>query len=509
MSEFVPDGWVATTLSEVASWSSGGTPSRTNQKFFSGSIPWIKTGELGPQFLHDTEEKISEEAVASSSAKIFPVGSVALAMYGATIGKASILAMAASTNQACAVGMPYAISSTLLYYFLLSQKEAFADAGKGGAQPNISQGIVKDWPMLLPPLAEQTRIVEKLEELLSDLDAGVAELKAAQRKLAQYRQSLLKAAVEGALTADWRRAREQTGEPQESGTDLLQRILTERRTRWETKQLAKFAEQGKAPPKDWKSKYAEPIIPHVIHQASLPSGWTWATIDQVAHVGTGVTPLRSKSQYFMDGTIPWVTSGALNDEIVSEASEHVTPLAIEECRLELYPTGALLVAMYGEGKTRGKCSQLSFPATINQAIAALVLEGSAGVLHWHLKTFLLDAYEAMRKQASGGVQPNLNLQIIKSLTFPLPPLDEQMEIQNCLADQIAQHGELQKMIKVALKQSAAQRKNILKAAFAGQLVPQDPNDEPASVLLDRIRAERSAEGNTTATKRGRKTKEGA
>ena len=195
----LPAGWENTTLECIAAWSSGGTPSRTMPAYYQGSIPWIKTGELGPRIISFTEESISDQAIAASSAKVFPKGSVALAMYGATIGKASILGVDAATNQACAVGVPTATTSEYLYYYLLSQASHFVDAGKGGAQPNISQGIVKSWAIHLPPLAEQTRIVEKLEELLSDLDAGVAELRAAQRKLAQYHQSLLKAAVEGAL----------------------------------------------------------------------------------------------------------------------------------------------------------------------------------------------------------------------------------------------------------------------------------------------------------------------
>ena len=181
----------------------------------------------------------------------------------------------------------------------------------------------------LPPRAEQTRIVAKLEELLSDLDAGVAELKAAQKKLGQYRQSLLKAAVEGALTAEWRAK----NTPAESGARLLDRILQERRARWEAKQLAKFAEQGKTPPKDWQKKYPEPVQPDTSGLPALPEGWVWATIDQLAAIGTGVTPLKSKSQYYAGGDIPWVTSGALNDEMVTEAIEYITPLALKECRL--------------------------------------------------------------------------------------------------------------------------------------------------------------------------------
>ena len=128
-------------------------------------------------------------------------------MYGATIGKTSIFGVDAATNQACAAGLPEAISAEFLYYLPgVAGKSDYADAGKGGAQPNISSDDRKGMALSCRHANEQTRIVEKLEELLSDLDAGVAELKAAQKKLGQYRQSLLKAAVEGALTADWRAA---------------------------------------------------------------------------------------------------------------------------------------------------------------------------------------------------------------------------------------------------------------------------------------------------------------
>ena len=136
----------------------------------------------------------------------------------------------------------------------------------------------------LPPTSELSRILTKLEELLLDLDTGVAELKTAQKKLVQYRQSLLKAAVEGALTAEWR----QNNKPTETGAQLLERILTERRARWEAKQLAKFKEQGKAPPKDWQKKYPEPVQPDTTDLPELPDGWIWASLDMLGEIASGV-----------------------------------------------------------------------------------------------------------------------------------------------------------------------------------------------------------------------------
>ena len=390
----------------------------------------------------------------------------------------------------------------------LVQTQSFIDAMsavvQGALYPAVRPRDIAAYAFTFETPVQQTRIVAKLEELLSDLDAGVAELQAAQKKLAQYRQSLLKAAVEGALTAEWRTQHQ----PTETGAQLLQRILQERRARWEARQLAKFAEQGKTLPKDWQKKYPEPVQPDASGLPQLPQGWVWATIDQIAQVGTGVTPLRSKSAYFNEGTIPWVTSGALNSEAVASATELVTELALKECRLELYPVGSLLVAMYGEGKTRGKCSELRIPATINQAIAAIVLEPAAQSCKAYLKAFLLDSYEKMRAQASGGVQPNLNLQIVKAIALPLPPCSEQAEITQLLDGQFDQISQQQIAVQVSLQQSTAQRQNILRAAFSGQLVPQDPHDEPASALLERIRAERAAR-DAVKKPRGRKAQEAA
>lgn len=182
------------------------------------------------------------------------------------------------------------------FLFYLVQTESFisamTDLVQGALYPAARPKDIDSFRFELPPRAQQTRIVEKLEELLSDLDAGVAELKAAQRKLAQYRQSLLKAAVEGTLTADWRATH---GPPRETGADLLQRILTERRTRWEQKQLARFAEQGKSPPKDWQAKYPAPVALDLAYLPPVPDGWTWASLEQLSEIQGGIQKQPSRA----------------------------------------------------------------------------------------------------------------------------------------------------------------------------------------------------------------------
>ncbi len=506
----LPEGWAGTTLSNVVALKTGPFGSSLHQSdYVTNGVPLVNpmhivSGRIKPTayvtVTSETVERLKEFCLLE--------GDLVLARRG-EMGRCAVV----QSNEAgwlCGTGSLIVRPEKRLLnahflqsYLSISTSVKYLQAASvGSTMANLNQQHLLSMNLLLPPLSEQTRIVAKLDELFSDLDAGVVELKAAQKKLGQYRQSLLKAAVSGDLTAEWR----QRNRPAETGAQLLERILAERRARWEARQLAKFEAQGKAPPKDWRKKYPEPARPDTAELPELPEGWVWASVEQLASIGTGVTPLRSKAIFFEGGEVPWVTSGALNQEMVSVASDFVTPTAVKECRLDLYPAGTLLVAMYGEGKTRGKCSELAIPATINQAIAAIVLEGYALECKAHLKSFLLKSYEDMRKHASGGVQPNLNLQIIKTVAVPLPPVKEQQSIQSLLSVHLEAAREQLAATETALHQSSAQRQNILRAAFAGQLVPQDPNDEPASMLLERIRDQRGAQAGAKKP-RGRKAKE--
>ena len=171
-SEKLPQGWIWTTLGNIGVWQAGGTPSRSNKSYFAGNIPWLKTGDLNDGFIYEIPESITEEAVANSSAKINPIGSILIAMYGATIGKLGILTFPASTNQACCACVKYfAITQPYLFYLLLSHRKDFIAKGGGGAQPNISKEIIVNTAIPLPPLSEQQRIVQKIEELFSTLDS--------------------------------------------------------------------------------------------------------------------------------------------------------------------------------------------------------------------------------------------------------------------------------------------------------------------------------------------------
>jgi type I restriction enzyme S subunit len=375
-----------------------------------------------------------------------------------------------------------------------------------------SKTLANNVPLLLPPAAEQTRIVAKLEELLSDLDAGVAELKAAQKKLAQYRQSLLKAAVTGGLTSKWRAARavSESGEA-ENGSKFLQRVLTERRARWEAKQLAKFKAQSKTPPKDWQKKYPEPVQPDTTGLPELPEGWVWASGEQLCEFITkGTTPPKDlnsggqKSIPFLRVTnLTDLGELDLADEVFVSVETHQGFLA----RSAVYPNDVLMNIV---GPPLGQVAVVptTFPEwNINQAIA--IFRAVEGVLPWFICRYLLSPvaqrWLKARSKTTAG-QTNLTLEVCRSLPFPLPPLDEQQAVLVNLETAMNSIVTQEQAIVLSLKQSTAQRQNILRAAFAGQLVPQDPADEPASVLLARIRAERAQRG-ASKKPRGRQPKE--
>lgn len=503
----LPNGWTVASLDDVADWASGGTPSRANPNFYTGTIPWFKTGELGPRVLMDSEEHISELALRSSSAKVFPKGAVALAMYGATIGKTSILGTDAATNQACAVGVPQAVTSDFLYYFLVSQEKGFVDAGKGGAQPNISQGIVKSWPILLPPRSEQTRVVEKVEELLSDLDAGTAELRVAQKKLALYRQSLLKAVVEGSLTAKWR----SQNTPTKSGAQLLECVLTERRGRWEAKQLAKFVEQGKTPPKDWQKKYPEPVQPDATELPALPDGWVWASLDMLGEIASGVAKGTKRHSNVVVREVPYLRVANVQRGFL-DLTEVKTILATERDIAELtLQNGDVL---FNEGGDRDKLGRgwvwrNQVAECIHQnhvfRMRPYLVELQPELISHHGNTFGKLWFQNAGKQTTNLA--SINMTMLRSFPVPVAPAAEQLEILEQIRTQLENLADQDRTVALALKHSAAQRQNILRAAFAGQLVPQDASDEPASVLLERIRAERAERAERVKQPKVRKTKQ--
>ena len=214
-------------------------------------------------------------------------------------------------------------------------------------------------------------------------------------------------------------------------------------------------------------------------------------VGSIARIGSGATPKRGRAEYWDGGTIPWVTSGQINDQYIREPAELITAAALRETNVKLWPNGTLLVALYGEGQTRGRCAELKIEATTNQACAAIVLNEDIAD-RVYVRRFFDARYLSNRRLASGGVQPNLSLGLIRGLQIPLPQVAEQRRIVARIEEQFSAIDALRAAIERAQRRSASLRRAVLERAFRGDLVPQDPSDEPADLLLARIRAERDA-----------------
>ena len=216
----------------------------------------------------------------------------------------------------------------------------------------------------------------------------------------------------------------------------------------------------------------------------VPGNWVWCKLEDIAYIGTGATPNRLNKEYYNNGNIPWINSSSTNYTNIVEASEYITEKAINETNCKIYPIGTLIVAMYGEGKTRGQVSELLIEAATNQACAAILpIDVNTKA---YLRCFFDSNYFHLRKLAEGGNQPNLSIGKISNYAIPLPPLQEQSrivaEIREWLSliDKIENNKE---SLQITIQQA---KSRILDIAIHGKLVPQDPNDEPALELLKRI-----------------------
>jgi len=320
----LPRGWVATCVGDILE------PSKEK----ADPLVLPETVYIGLEHIGKGTGSLVGEGVSTdvrSTKAVFHAGDLLYGRLRPYLNKVCI----APKDGLCSTDILVFPATTLLsskfiaYRFLTSDFVAFASSKMSGVQhPRVSFTALSQFPLALPPLPEQHRIVAKIEELFTKLDAGVESLKRAQALLKQYKHAVLKAAVEGKLTEKWREEHKDEVEP---ASALVKRILKERREKWEAEHPGK--------------KYKEPEEPHTEGLPELPEGWCWVTVAQLADVQTGATPLRGNSAYYRGGPIPWVTSAAVNTPFVDHPTELITPRAIRETNVKVFPPGTLLVAM--------------------------------------------------------------------------------------------------------------------------------------------------------------------
>lgn len=365
---------------------------------------------------------------------------------------------------------------------------------------HLSSKTVAEIPLPLPPRQEQVRLAEAIESHFTRLDDAVATLERVQRNLKRYRASVLKAAFEGRLVPTEAELARVEGRSYERASVLLERLLAERRCRWEEAERAKMEAKGKAPTDDrWKARYVEAIAPDTADLPELPEGWCWSSLGELFDIRVGATPSRAKPEYW-DGGIPWVSSGEVSFCRIARTRETISESGLRNSSTQLNPAGSVLLGMIGEGRTRGQAAILTVPACNNQNSAAIWV-GEAGLPPEYVYYFLMGQYDVTRTRGSGNSQPALNRSRVQQILIPIPPLAEAKRI----VEQIEEHESVQAATDASTRLSmvrlARLRQSILKWAFEGRLVDQDPTDEPASVLLERIRAERASATDKSSRRR--------
>ena len=427
----VPENWCWTRMENIAQWGSGGTPSRKIPEYYNGDIPWIKTGELNDDYIFETEEHITEEAISHSSAKLFPVNTVAIAMYGATIGKVGILGVAATTNQACACGVSNSLANyKYLFYYARSQKDNFIKKGKGGAQPNISQEIIKSHEFPLPPLSEQHRIVDRIESLFAKLDEARQKAQDALDSFETRKAAILHKAFTGELTAQWRKEHS-VGMETWSSCKLID-ILVEKP----------------------RNGYSPKPVDYVTACKSMTLSATT----------TGV--FKPEFFKYIDEEIPenshlWLTPG---DILIQRAN------SLEKVGMSAIYTGAEHEFIYPD---------LMMKLTVKEP-------NNKHYIDYYLKTDEILNYFRSNATGTAGNMPKINQKVVSETPLILPETQEQAEIVRLLDDLLAKEQQAKEAAEGVLEQIDLIKKAILARAFRGELGTNDPSEESAVELLKQV-----------------------
>jgi type I restriction enzyme S subunit len=387
-----------------------------------------------------------------------------------------------------------------------STEQQLVSVATGSTFSAVSSQQLKEHRFVIAPSNEQTRIVAEIEKQFTRLDAATAALKRVQANLKRYRASVLKAACEGRLVPTEAELARKEGRDYEPADKLLQRILRERRARWEADTLAKMQASGK-PPKDdhWKQKYKEPSAPDTSNLSELPEGWCWANLEQLSSLITSGSR-RWGDSYSEIGPLFVRAQDIKTDSLKLDSAARVKlPADSEGTRTRIYQND-LLITITGANVTKAALVANEIEeAYVSQHVGLVrpvMPETAAYIYMWILSPS--QGRRDLLRLAYGAGKPGLNLENLRTLLVALPPVEEQVRLENEAERLLSTTSAVESSVQNQIMKGSHTRRGILQHAFTGQLVPQNPTDEPASVLLERIRTERKASASQKSARRSRK-----
>jgi len=353
---------------------------------------------------------------------------------------------------------------------------AYIAAAHGGAGlAHITKGKFEQSTLRVAPLNEQQRIVAEIDKQFSRMDNAVAGLKRVQGNLRRYRASVLKAACEGHLVPTEAELARKEGRDYEPAGQLLNRILVERRSKWESDQFQNMVADNKPPKNDeWKGKYPRPVFPQTSGLPELPEGWIWASIDQIAECLDGRRiPINKEERAKRIGDVPYYGANGRVGWIDDFLFDEPLILVVED---ETFV-----------GRTIPFSYLITGRAWVNNH--AHVLRPTRAVVPAYLNHSLMFYPFTPLTTGSTG-RRKLTQGALMAAPYPLPPKEEQVRIVSTVERLISTVDNVFSISDARRQTATVLRNAVLRNAFLGRLVPQDPNDEPVSLLLDQIRSER-------------------
>jgi type I restriction enzyme S subunit len=483
----LPSGWASTRVADLAHRvTKGTTPTTLGHPYRCEGIRFVKVECLDAHRIrHDTCMFIDAEAHAALSRSQLQTGDVLISIAG-TLGRVAVVHdvdVPANTNQAVAIVRPESVivPQYLAHAFDSSlARNAVSEGGRGVGLQNLNLEQVANLPLLLAPLPEQHRIVAAIEDHFSRLDEAVALLERVQRNLKRYRASVLKAAVEGRLVPTEAALARADGRAYEPASVLLERILAERWKRWK-------AEVG-------RGTYKEPVAPDTTGLPELPEGWCWATVDQLAERPICYGVLKAGPHDPNGVPLVRVTDIVAGDLSLS-ALKRCNPAREAVFARARLRAGDVVVSKDGSIGFVALVPQWLDGANITQHVLRVGFAPSMSVGYAMLALRSPQCQSWMKGETRGVALQGVNVEDFRRMPVPLPPAGEQVR----LADEVDRHTSIARAAERTERDSAARlarlRQSILKWAFEGRLVDQDPADEPASLLLERIRGERGTTAN--------------
>jgi type I restriction enzyme, S subunit len=496
-------------LQDLGSWHGGGTPSKSDPAFWTGgTIPWVSPKDMKAEHILDTEDHITPAAVEASTASVLEAGAVLIVVRSGILRHSLPVAVSkvqVALNQDLKGMRP---SSSLnpgfiAYALRRFEREILNSCTKSGTTvQSVEFPRFLRFQIPLAPLTEQHRIVAEIEKHFTRLDAAVASLKRVQANLKRYRAAVLKAACEGRLVPTEAELARAAGRDYEPAERLLTALLEKRRAEWRAERKAKLQVSRRWPsgtdrqPAELpgSTAYQEPPAADSAGLPALPTGWIWARLEQIvarSEYGTSV-----KCAYGAEGPpvlrIPNIANGRVD---LTDLKRSTQPLALDSSRA-LRRGDILMCRTNGSVALIGKAAVVGMEFGEPHSFASYLLRFrllEAQILpHWlHLYVSSPQGRSFIeRHAASSAGQHNISLSLMHAMTLPLPPFAEQQRIVNDVERRLSVIDELEASIGVNLVRADRLRQSVLRRAFEGKLVPQDPDDEPAAALLERIRAER-------------------